>query len=273
MKLKENLTKEDKKMLNSMFLRSFTIFASRAGAVKYHAPGFEYTLLPAIRRYYKSDEEQIEALKRHTTWYNCTQWVGTFILGLVASMEKEKSENPDFDPQSIIAIKSALMGPLSGIGDSIFWGILRVIAAGIGISLAQKGSLLGPIVFLILFNVPTIICRYYMTYIGFSVGSSFIEKMYHSGGMQLLTKAASILGLLMMGSMTATNVKFATKLAIHVSGGALKIQTYLDQLFKGIVPLGVTLLCFYLLKKKVNINIVMFGLLFVAIVLGLLGVV
>ena len=40
------------------------------------------------------------------------------------------------------------MGPISGIGDSFFWGILRVIAAGIGISIASTGSPLGAIVFL-----------------------------------------------------------------------------------------------------------------------------
>ncbi len=52
-------------------------------------------------------------------------------------MEKEASINPDFDKGSINAVKVALMGPLSGIGDSIFWGSLRVVAAGIGLSLCQ----------------------------------------------------------------------------------------------------------------------------------------
>ncbi|MGC3443915.1 PTS system mannose/fructose/sorbose family transporter subunit IID, partial [Enterococcus faecalis] len=77
-----------------------------------------------------------------------------FIMGLVASMEKHNSEDENFDASSITAVKASLMGPLSGIGDSFFWGILRVIAAGIGISLASTGSPLGAS-FLILFkNVP-----------------------------------------------------------------------------------------------------------------------
>ena len=80
---------------------------------------------------------------RHTTWFNATMHINNFIMGLVASMEKQNSEDENFDASSITAVKASLMGPLSGIGDSFFWGILRVIAAGIGISLASTGSPLG----------------------------------------------------------------------------------------------------------------------------------
>lgn len=275
MKLKENLSVEDKKMLKSMFWRSWTINASRTGATQYHAAGVIYTLLPAINRYYKTDEEQAEALVRHTTWFNCTMHISNFIMGLVTAMEKENSEKDDFDPQSITAVKASLMGPLSGIGDSLFWGIIRVIAAGVGISIASTGSVLGPIVFLLLYNIPAFIIHYYLTYVGYGVGSTFIEKIYASGGMKIITKASSTLGLMMMGCMTASSVKFKTILEVAVDGGGdpIQVQTYLDQLFIGIIPLGVTLFCFYLLRKKINVNVVMFGIMFLGIILGLLGVV
>lgn len=166
------------------------------------------------------------------------------------------------------------MGPISGIGDSFFWGILRVIAAGIGISLASTGSPLGAIVFLALYNIPAFLIHYYALYSGYSVGANFIKKMYESGGMRILTKSSSMLGLMMMGTMTASNVKFNTILEVAVKGSdeALKIQDYLDQLFIGIVPLSITLIAFWLLRKKVNINVVMFGIMFLGILLGLLGV-
>ena len=64
------------------------------------------------------------------------------------------------------------------------------------------------------------------------------------------TKVSSMLGLMMMGSMTASNVKFKTILEVSVSEDVVKIQDYLDQLFVGIVPLAVTLLAFWLLRKK-----------------------
>ena len=49
MKNKDALTKEDKKMLNSIFLRSFAIFAGRSGGqVRQHVAGFIYCLLQVL---------------------------------------------------------------------------------------------------------------------------------------------------------------------------------------------------------------------------------
>lgn len=274
MKFQENMTKEEKKMMRSVFWRSWTMNASRTGATQYHAVGVIYTLLPVINRFYKTKEEQAEAIVRHTTWFNATMHINNFIMGLVASMEKQNSEDEDFDASSITAVKASLMGPISGIGDSFFWGILRVIAAGIGISLAATGSPLGAMMFLVIYNVPAFLIHYYALYSGYSVGANFIQRMYESGGMKILTKASSMLGLMMMGSMTASNVKFQTILEVSVKGSkeVMKIQEYLDQLFIGIIPLAVTLFAFWLLRKKVNVNVVMFGIMFLGIILGLLGV-
>lgn len=274
MRGQENLTTEDKKMLRSVFWRSWTMNASRTGATQYHAVGVIYTLLPVINRFHKTKEEQAEAITRHTTWFNATMHINNFIMGLVASMEKRNSEDPTFDASSITAVKASLMGPISGIGDSFFWGILRVIAAGIGISIANTGSFLGAIVFLLLYNIPAFFIHYYALYSGYSVGANFIQRMYESGGMKILTKCSSMLGLMMMGSMTASNVKFKTILEVSVKGSdqVMKIQDYLNQLFIGIVPLTVTFLAFWMLKKKVNVNVVMLSIMVLGILLGLLGI-
>ncbi len=212
-------------------------------------------------------------MTRHTTWYNITQNVGTFAMGLVASMERENSTHPDFDTESIDAIKVSLMGPMSGIGDAIFWGVLRVIAAGIGINIAMTGSPLGAIVFLLVYNIPSILCRYYMTYLGFNLGTSFISQLYDGGLMKLITKATSTVGLIMVGAMTAANVHFTTPLSIPVQDSdPVLVQTYLDSIFVGIIPLAITLLCLRLLKKNVNVNVILFGLMVLAFVLGFIGV-
>lgn len=52
---------------------------------------------------------------------------------------------------------------------------LRYIASGIGISLCQQGSPLGPILFLLIFNIPHIIIRYFLTMIGYKSGTSLVE--------------------------------------------------------------------------------------------------
>lgn len=275
-KLNQNLSVEDKKMLNSIFLRSFPIFSGRTGGqVRMHAVGFIWTIMPALRRYYKEGTPEFtDALVRHTMFYNITQNVGTFCIGLVAAMERENASDENFDDRSITAIKTALMGPMSGIGDAIFWGVLRVIAASVGISLAAQGSWLGPLMFLLIYNIPSILCRYYLTYAGFTLGSDFLAKMNESGLMRTITKCASILGLIMVGGMTASTVSFTSAVQFVIEGqDPILLQTYLDSIFKGLVPLLVTTGCLGLMLKRVNVNVIMFGVLGLAIVLALLGIV
>lgn len=263
-----NVSKEEKKMLRKTFWRAFTLFTAVTPA-KQGASGFCYSMMPFIDHFYKNAEEKKAALVRHMAYFNTTIPMSTFIMGIAASMEKENSKNKDFDANSINAIKSSLMGPLAGIGDSFFWGVLRVIAAGIAVSMGQSGNILAPIVFLLIFNIPTILVRYYGTFFGYTLGSTYIEKIYQSGLIHILTKAASIVGLIMVGGMTSQMVKFSTTISMSMKGASvLKLQSMLDQIFVGIVPLGITLLCFYLLNKKVSINYLIFGVIGLSILLS-----
>ncbi|GFK21761.1 hypothetical protein WJ7_12240 [Tetragenococcus halophilus] len=93
MKLQENLSKEERKMMRSVFWRSWTMNISRTGATQYHAVGVIYTLLPVINRFYKTEEERKDALVRHTTWFNATMRLNNFIMGLVSSMEKQNLDD------------------------------------------------------------------------------------------------------------------------------------------------------------------------------------
>lgn len=260
-----NLTKsipaDERKMLRKAFWRSFTLYAAVSPA-KQGASGFCYSLMPFINKFYKNDEEgKKAALTRSMSYFNTTITLSTFIMGLVASMEKKNSEQKDFDASSINAVKSSLMGPLAGIGDSIFWGVLRVIAAGIAVGLGASGNVLAPIVFLLLFNIPSILVKYYGTFLGYKLGSEYIQKVYASGLMNILTKAASM-------------VTFNSTYELTMKGeSVLNLQNMLDQIFIGIVPLGLTLLCYYLLKKKnVSITVLIIGVIILSILLSLLGI-
>ena len=157
---KQKMSAEDKKMVNGLFWNSFLLEASY-NYERQQALGFSVGMWPAIKRFYKTKEGQAEALKRHMAIFNTTPHMVSVISGVTAAMEKEASENKDFDKDIINNVKVGLMGPLAGIGDSFFWGTLRIIAAGIGLSLAQQGSVLGAILFLIIFNVPHLLIRYY----------------------------------------------------------------------------------------------------------------
>lgn len=264
---------EERKLLRKTFWRSFTLFSSVSPA-KQGASGFCYSLMPFINKFYKDPKDKKDALVRNMSYFNTTITMSTFIMGLTASMEKENSMRKDFDTTSINAVKSSLMGPMAGIGDSIFWGVIRVIAAGIAVSMGQSGNILAPIIFLLLFNIPSIFIKYYGTFLGYSLGSKYIEKLYSSGLINILTKGASIVGLIMVGGMTSQMVNFKTTVQFKMGGASvLNLQNMLDQIFVGIIPLGITLLCFYLMqKKKVSINVLLIGVIVLGILISALGI-
>lgn len=103
--------------------------------------------------YHDNEEGYREALVRHMAFFNITVQFAPFVGGIALSME-ERIARGEADPESVNEVKAALMGPLSGVGDAIFLSTLRVLAAGIGISLCQAGSWLGPIAFLLIYNIP-----------------------------------------------------------------------------------------------------------------------
>lgn len=276
MKLTNNLSREDKKMINSICWRSLNAHCSRIGGqARQMAIGFLWQIMPALNRYYKDQpEKKKEALYRHVQFCNVSNAIYPFLAGLVASMEKENSEVDDFDTSSIVAIKAALMGPLAGIGDSLLFSVVRVIAAGIGISFALQGSILGPILFFLIYNGCTMALRFSLGYVGFISGSSFITNMYQNGTLKILTKCAGILGLIMVGAMTASTVKFTTAISIPIPGGeAVALQSSLDTLFLGLVPLLLTFGCKKLLDKNVNINWIMVGIFVLSLLMAAVHIV
>ena len=155
-----------------------------------------------LKKIYEGDEEGYrDALVRHVEFFNVTPQLAPFIGGVVTSMEEMKARG-EVDGGAIASIKTALMGPLSGIGDSIFVGCLRVIAVGIGISLAQAGNIMGPILYFLLYNIPCFIVRYFGAHFGYNLGFNYLQKMQENGMMDKLLSAASILGVMVVGCMS-----------------------------------------------------------------------
>lgn len=217
-----------KKDLVRMFWRSLPMEFSWHYERQMHM-GFEFMVGPALKKIYKDDPEGLkEALHRNLEFFNCTAHVTPFIGGITLAMEEMNRANDDFDASSINAVKAALMGPLSGIGDSLILGTLRVLAVGIGTSLAIKGNILGPILFFLIFNVPTFILRYVCAIKGYELGANYLEKVQASGLMEKFMLAAAILGVMVIGGMTNELVVAKTALKIGSGKSATQIQSVLD---------------------------------------------
>lgn len=252
--------------IRRLFFRSLTLEANFNFETCQNT-GFAYTMIPILKKIYTSKESMTLALKRHLQFFNTSPFGSTLIFGITAAMEEQNSRSKEFDADSINTVKLGLMGPLAGIFDSLFWGTFKVIAAGVGTSLALKGNIAGPILFLLIFNVPHFLLRYHLTFIGYNQGNKFLHRIAGSNVMDKLTLGAAIVGLMVVGAMPALLMHVKTPLMIGGSDPEISVQSILDQIVPGLIPLTLTFLVYYLLRKNVKTTYLLLGLL----ILGFLG--
>ncbi|MDU2283480.1 MAG: PTS system mannose/fructose/sorbose family transporter subunit IID [Clostridium sp.] len=262
-----------KKDLRKVFLNSMTIMCSWNYERQMHM-GFMFGMAPIIDKLYKNNEkEKRAAYKRHMEFFNCTPQMTSFIMGLSASMEEQNAKsNGEFNAESISMIKTSLMGPFAGIGDSFFQGTLRIITFGIGLSFAKQGSILGPILAVGLFAIPSLLTAYYGTFLGYKSGNNYLAKIYQEGLMDRIMQFASIIGLAVVGGMVASMVPISTPIEFTTGGTQLVLQDMIDSILPKFLPLVSTMGIYWLIKKKVNTNILLFGIIILGMVLSLLGV-
>ena len=269
---KKVLSAEERTVLRTMFLRSHLVFQS-FNMVKMEANGFTMTMQPAIESLYADDPEgRAEAYLRHQSFFNTHAVPFSFIAGVSYAMERDMKENKAVDGATINSIKAALMGPTAGMFDSLFFNALRIIAAGIAIGLASQGNILGPIIFVLLYGVSQSVVKYYFTNWGYTLGTSMIDTVFRSGLMGALTKAAGVLGLTMMGAMTASMVNVPLNWTINIAGAELIVQDVLNSIIPGILSIALVFGLVALIRRGFRPTILVVMILAIGLLGALLGI-
>lgn len=224
---------------------------------------------------YPGDEAEKKAfMKRHMSFYNTEPHVGGIVNGIALAMEEERANGAELTDEAINSVKTGLMGPMAGIGDTLWQGTLQPILLAVGISIAAAGSVMGAGVFTILmFSIMTFI-GYFMFMKGYKSGKLGVEALMGGGQMKQVISAASIMGATVLGSLTANYVTATSNMTIVVGEAQLALQAdVLDQLLLGALPLGITMLTYYMLKvKQMKSTAVMGSLALLGGVLGVLGI-
>lgn len=242
------------------------------------APGFCSALVPALKKFYPNDEDKpryIEALKRNMTFFNTEgHWGGGTCLGLTLAMEEKKSRNYDAIPSEMITnLKTSLMGPLAGIGDTLSWSTLMYLFVGLFLPLAKKGNPLGGIGPGLCLTVVCFAIGYFLTHKSYTYGYSFAENMLKSGLINKIVAGASILGLFMMGGLASTYVTVSTPIKLTAGTYTTTIQSILDSILPGMLPLIVVLCVWKYLTKSRNYFRATLGLTIISLILGCLGII
>ncbi len=267
--------------------------------------GWVFSMIPAIKKLYKSNEDRTAALKRHLEFFNTHPYIASPILGVTLALEEERANGADVNDVAIQGVKIGMMGPLAGVGDPVFWFTLRPMLGALGASLAMGGSILGPIIFFIAWNLVRWGFMWYTQEFGYQAGSKITDDL--SGGLlQDITKGASILGMFVLAALVQrwVSIRFQPIVSevqlddgayvqwdqLPAGGQGIKeafeqvnsgmalsptnvttLQDNLDQLIPGLAALLLTFLCMWLLKKKVSPIVIILGLFVVGIVGHVVG--
>lgn len=200
----------DNKTLNKMVWRSLFLQAS-FNYERMQSAGWLYAMLPGLKKIHKDNKEDLAASMSHNLeFFNTHPFLVTFVMGIILSLEQNKADIP-----TIRAVRVSAMGPLGGIGDALFWYTLVPISAGITANMAIAGNIAAPFIFLLIFNVVQFAVRYFLMHWSYRLGTDAIRVI--TSHAKEFTRAASILGIFIVGSLTC--VYGATRLDIQIPNG------------------------------------------------------
>ena len=244
--------------------------------------GYLTSMLPIIEELYDKKEDQAKALKTYTAFFNTEPQLGTVIVGVTAGLEEARANGAeDVDDETINGLRAGLMGPIAGIGDSLVVGTVIPILLGIALGFAEGGSPIGPLFYIVVWNVTSIWFQHFVYFKGYELGGSAVELLVGEKA-TAFRESVLVMGQVIVGAMAASWVSISTNLVITRSydqaTGKLTNVTLgekLDGAFPKVLTMAFVLFAWWLMAKK-NVTPVKVLLLFVVIgfvgsVIGFLG--
>lgn len=254
-----------------------TYYITAEMAISYErlqALGLTFSLIPILKKLYPKKEDLSAALQRHLVFYNTEAVFGSVINGITIAMEEKKAQGEAIEEDAITGLKTGLMGPLAGIGDSIDWATLKPIIFALGATLSATGSPIGAFVLLLLPIIQIMIGLNLSAY-GYRAGNASIRGILQSGRIKELITGASTLGLFMMGALSSTYVKVSTPVQLSFGSGnkPFVLQDVLNGIVPGLLPLvAVLALYWWLSKKSQNMVLIMIAMIAISLIGAFIGI-
>lgn len=238
---------------------------------KFESQGFTNSMLPVFDKLYTKDEDMLEAYKRHQTLFLTECQCSKIVMGITAAMEERYANEGDIDPVSIQSVKAALMGPLAGIGDTLYHGTLRPIFAGIAVSMVESSgytSIAGPLMFFLVMGFIGQFLNWFGIFKGYEKGVEMVSNLQSSGIIDQIRYYASVAGCIIMGGFSAAFVTMNLAISFTAGDSVISLQDTLNGLIPRLLPLSYTLLMYWLISKKKKNPII---LMLLTILMGAVG--
>lgn len=207
--------------------------------------GYAWSMAKTLRKIYPNDDDYVEAMKVEYEYFNITPYMGPLVVGADVAMQEQQGTD---SLEAVRSIKTSLMGPLSGIGDSLLWVLFPTIMGSIAGYMALEGNPLGAIIWIIL-NLGLVWMRIKLFDLGYESGMRLITDMAHQ--LNAITESASVMGLTVVGSLIATVVKVYTPLEFTFGEVKLGLQVeIIDRILPALLPVALTALIYHLMENK-----------------------
>ncbi len=236
------------------------------------ATGFAHAMVPIIERLYTTKEEISAALKRHLIFFNTQPTLGALIHGIVIAMEEQRANGADISDDAINGIKTGMMGPMAGLGDTIVQGLVTPILLALAIGWAQQGNFFGPIMYVVAMTAFTWLVMWWFFITGYRWGQDAIDRIMGGGLMFTVATAASIVGLVVAGVMTARFVTVGTP--ITFTAGEAKValgKDILDKIMPSLLPLILTMGVWQALRRNIKAPTIILAIFVIGFVGGWFG--
>lgn len=230
--------------------------------------GYLYGILPVLKKLYGHDEAQMQDMMRvHNQFFNTNAIFGNLIMGIDVAIEEQDGYK---SKDTVAALKTALMGSLAGVGDSLFHVIWGTIFGSIAGTLAQSGSIIGCVIWIIA-NVALLFGRAALLPLGYNQGVKLVTTLKNQ--LSAFTNAVTVLGVTVIGALIPSVVKASVPFVYKHDGVELVLQDTLDSIMPAMVPVLLVALTYWMLgQKKLNSTRVILIILVLSIVLSAFGI-
>ncbi len=272
--VEQKLTRQD---LMRAFWRYVFLFQCGWNYERMQSVGYCYTMIPILKKLHPDPEEFKEAFLTNLNFFNTNPVVGApLIIGAHIALEEAGASL-----ETTEGLKVGLMGPLAGVGDTLVWALYNSIIFSIGASMALAGNVLGPILVILLVFFPYLAVRYWQFFWAYRQGTNLVAQL-GGGVIARVTEFATLVGLIVIGgfapSIVRLTVAWTPSITTTVQGQpattTINIQQQLDSILPFMLPVLVTALAYWLLKKgwsPVAVLGVLFVIGFIGGAIGLFG--
>ncbi len=139
------------------------------------ALGYCFCLAPFARRILKNDEDVRQFLQRNLGYFNTHPYMAGWVIGAALKIEEQAGAG-DVTIQRE-RFKKRMSQFLGAIGDKLFWGLIKPLAALIGFGLAFFYQEVGVVTFLVLHNVPHFYTRFKGVWQGYAKGFDIVKDL------------------------------------------------------------------------------------------------